>query len=208
VRIGIIGSGNIGGTTARLFAKAGHEVAISNSRGPDSLKDLVDEIGDGARATTPEEAADFGEVVLLAIPWRLHEQLPDAQRFYGKVVIDAMNAYGVDFQVMDLEPSSSSEEVEKQLKGARLVKAFNTLGAGTLASEAKPGGGDDRLVLFEAGDDEEAKQVVARLIEDVGFAAVDTGDLATGGRLQQVGSQLSGQSIKLAEADEALRDLP
>jgi predicted dinucleotide-binding enzyme len=114
----------------------------------------------------------------------------------------------VDFQVMDLEPSSSSEEVEKQLKGARLVKAFNTLGAGTLASEGKPGGGDDRLVLFMAGDDEEAKQVVARLIEDVGFAAVDTGDLATGGRLQQAGSQLSGQSITLADADEALRDLP
>jgi predicted dinucleotide-binding enzyme len=208
VRIGIIGSGSIGGAAARVLSKAGHEVAISNSRGPDSLKELVAEIGDGARAVTPEEAADFGDVVVLAIPWRLREQLPDAQRFYGKVVIDAMNAYSESFQAMDLEPSSSSEEVEKQLKGARLVKALNTLGAGRLASEGKPGGGDDRLVLFVAGDDEEAKQVVSRLIEDIGFAAVDTGDLATGGRLQQPGGKLTAGPIRLADAQVALQDLP
>jgi 8-hydroxy-5-deazaflavin:NADPH oxidoreductase len=208
VRIGIIGSGNIGGTAARLFAIAGHEVAISNSRGPDSLADLIAQIGSGARAVTPDEAVDFGEVVLLAIPWRLREQLPDAQRLYGKVVIDAMNAYTEDYQVMDLEPSSSSEEVEKQLKGARLVKAFNTMVSSKLASEGRPGGGDERLVLFVAGDDEEAKQVVARLIEDIGFAAVDSGDLAQGGRLQQLGSKVYGQSIALGDADEALRDLP
>jgi 8-hydroxy-5-deazaflavin:NADPH oxidoreductase len=208
VRIGIIGSGNIGETTARLFARAGHEVAISNSRGPDSLKDLVADIGDGARAATPEEAVDFGEAVLVAIPWRLHEQLPDAQRFYGKVVIDAMNAYSPDFQVMDLEPSSSSEEVEKQLKGARLVKAFNTLNYGILAGESRPGGGDDRLVLFMAGDDEGAKQIVSQLIEDAGFAAVDSGDLRSGGRFQQAGSKVYGEQIKLAAAAEVLRDLP
>ena len=208
MRIGIIGSGNIGGTTARMFTRAGHEVAIANSRGPDSLKDLVDEIGGGARAVTPPEAVDFGEVVLLAIPWRLREQLPPAELFYGKVTIDAMNPYAENFEVMDLEPSSPSEEVEKQLKGARLVKAFNTLVSRTLASAGRPDGGDDRLVLFVAGDDEEAKQVVSKLIEDVGFAAVDTGDLATGGRLQQAGAKLYGQEIRLGDAEEALRDLP
>ena len=208
MRIGVIGSGNIGGTAAKLFAAAGHEVAIANSRGPDSLKDLVEEIGHGARAVTPEEGVDFGEVVLLAIPWRLRDQLPDAQRFYGKVVIDAMNPYSETFEVMDLEPSSSSEEVENQLKGARLVKAFNTMLWKVLANEGRPDGGDDRLVLFVAGDEEEAKQVVSRLVEDIGFAAVDTGDLATGGRLQQPGSPIYVESIRLGDAEERLRDLP
>ena len=208
MRIGVLGSGNIGGTAAKLFAGAGHEVAIANSRGPDSLSGLVDEIGHGARAVTPEDAVDFGELVLLAIPWRLREQLPDAQRFYGKVAIDAMNPYTESFDVMDLEPSSSSEEVEKQLKGARLVKAFNTMMTQTLAEEGRPGGGDDRLVLFVAGDDEEAKQVVSRLIEDIGFAAVDTGDLATGGRLQQPGSPIYAKAITLRDAEQVLRDLP
>jgi predicted dinucleotide-binding enzyme len=208
VKIGIVGSGNIGGTAARLFVDAGHEVAIANSRGPETLADLVAELGDRARAGTPEEAVEFGQAVLLAIPWRLREQLPDAQLFQGKITIDAMNPYGEDFQVLDLEPSSSSEEVEKQLKGARLVKALNHLRSGDLASAGRPGGGDERPVLFMAGDEEEAKQIVGRLIEDIGFAAVDTGDLATGGRLQQPGSKLYIQVITEAEAPEALRDLP
>jgi predicted dinucleotide-binding enzyme len=208
MKIGIIGSGRIGGTAARLFSRAGHEVAVSNTRGPDSLDDLVGELGDGARAATPDEAVDFGDAVVVAIPWRRREQLPDPQRFYGKVVIDAMNAYDEDFSLIDLEPSSSAEEDEKQLKGARLVKAFNHLNARDLASLGNPEGGDQRYVMFVAGDDEEAKQVVAKLIEDIGYAAVDTGDLATGGRLQQAGSKLAGQAIKENEAQQALRDLP
>jgi predicted dinucleotide-binding enzyme len=110
--------------------------------------------------------------------------------------------------VIDLEPSSSSEEMVKQLKGARVVKALNHLGSGDLGSAGRPGGGDERPVLFMAGDDEEAKQVVGRLIDDIGFAAVDTGDLATGGRLQQAGSKLAGQVITEAEAPLALRDQP
>lgn len=208
MKIGIVGSGNIGGTAARLFATAGHEVAIANSRGPETLADLVAELGGRARAATPEQAVEFGEAVVLAIPWRLREQLPDAQLFEGKITIDAMNPYAEDFQVIDLEPSSSSEEVQKQLKGARLVKALNHLRSSDLGSAGRPGGGDERPVLFMAGDEEEAKQVVGRLIGDIGFAAVDTGDLATGGRLQQAGSKLSGQVITEAEAPEALRDLP
>jgi predicted dinucleotide-binding enzyme len=208
MKIGIIGSGNIGGTAARLFAGAGHEVAIANSRGPETLADQVAELGEPARAATPEQAVEFGDAVVLAIPWRLREGLPDAQLFEGKITIDAMNAFSEDFQVIDLEPSSSSEEVEKQLKGARLVKALNHLGSGDLGSAGRPGGGDERPVLFMASDDEEAKQVVGRLIADIGFAAVDTGDLATGGRLQQAGTKLSGQVITKADAPEALRDLP
>src|SRR5205814_3051620 len=152
MKIGIVGSGNIGGTAARLFVDAGHEVAIANSRGPETLADLVAALGDRARAATPEQAVEFGEAVLLAIPWRLREQLPDAQLFEGKVTIDAMNPYGEDFQVIDLEPSSSSEEVEKQLKGARLVKALNHLRSNDLGSGGRPGGGDERPVLFMAGD--------------------------------------------------------
>src|SRR4051812_39670842 len=208
MKIGIVGSGNIGGTAARLFLNARPEVALHNPRDPETLAHPVAELGGRARAATPEEAVEFGEAVLLAIPWRLREQLPDAQVFYGKITIDAMNPYGEDFQVIDLEPSSSSEEVEKQLKGARLVKALNHLGSNDLGSAGLPGGGDERPVLFMAGDDKEPKQIVGRLIADIGFAAVDTGDLATGGRLQQPGSKLSGRVITEAEAPDALRDLP
>ncbi len=91
MRIGIIGSGNIGGTAARLFAKAGHEVAVSNSRGPESLKSLVASIGGKARAAPVEEAVAFGDVVLLALPWRNRKELPEAEHFEGKIVIDATN---------------------------------------------------------------------------------------------------------------------
>jgi 8-hydroxy-5-deazaflavin:NADPH oxidoreductase len=208
MKIGIVGSGNIGSTAARLFLNAGHEVAMANSRGPETLAGLVAELGDRARAVTPEQAVEFGDAVLLAIPWRLREQLPDAQLFEGRITIDAMNAYAEDFQVIDLEPSTSSEEVQRQLKGARLVKALNHLMSADLGSAGRPGGGDERPVLFMAGDEEEAKQVVGRLIDGIGFAAVDTGDLATGGRLQQAGSKLYAQVITEADAPEALRDLP
>src|SRR5919201_5431956 len=126
MKIGIIGSGRIGSTTARLFVAAGHEVAIANSRGPESLEELVSELGDDARAATPEEAVEFGEVVLLAVPWVVRESLPTGDLFAGKIVIDATNPFGQG-GIIDVEPSTSSEEVAKLLPRARLVKAFNTL---------------------------------------------------------------------------------
>jgi 8-hydroxy-5-deazaflavin:NADPH oxidoreductase len=204
MKIGIIGSGHIGGTLARHFAKAGHQVGISNSRGPGSLAGLVQSIGPNACAMSVEEAAKFGEAVVLAAPWRTPEALPRPEWVAGKIVIDAMNPYSSQGEVIDLGQTTSSEEVAKRLPGARLVKAFNTMYYQTLATEARPRP-EDRLVLFIAGDDTEAKAVVSRLIEDIGFAVVDTGSLREGGRMQQPGSPIYNRPMKLEEARQAVR---
>jgi predicted dinucleotide-binding enzyme len=201
MKIGIIGSGNIGGTLARHFAKAGHQVGMSNSRGPSSLTGLAKSIGPNACAMTVEEAARFGEVVLLAVPWRTPESWPAAEWVKGKIVIDAMNPYSAEGEVMDLGDRNSSMEVAGRLPGARLVKAFNTMYFHTLATEAR---GKDPLVLFVAGDDVEAKAVVAKLIEQIGFAPVDTGSLREGGRRQQPGSPIYNQPMTASRAKEIL----
>jgi len=189
---GIIGAGNIGATTARLFAGAGHRVALSNSRGPETLRDLVAEIGENARAATVEEAADFGEVVLLAVPWsRRGEALPSASLAVDKIVVDAMNPYMPDFEIEDLGDGTSSEDIARRLPGARIVKAFNTMYYERLRDEGDTGApAEERLVLFVAGDDLEAKAVVSRLIEEVGFTPMDTGSLRAGGQMQQPGSPI------------------
>jgi 8-hydroxy-5-deazaflavin:NADPH oxidoreductase len=202
MRIGVIGSGRIGGTAARLFAGAGHDVAIANSRGPESLAELVGELGGRARAETVEGAASFGDVVLLAIPFIGYTDLPAAQ-LTGKIVIDAGNYYpnrdGHD-AALDADETTSSERLAEQLPGARVVKAFNTLYFEHLRDRAAPGAGSERTALFLAGDDAEAKERVAALIADIGFAPVDAGGLADGGRKLQPGAPLSGALLTEAEA--------
>jgi len=188
VNIGIIGAGNIGANAALLFANAGHSVAISNSRGPESLTAQVGEIGGDTRAATVEDAASFGEVVLVAIPFWRYETLPSA-RLAGKVVIDATNYYvGRDGRI-DFGDLTSSEVVALYLPDARVVKAFNTMYYETLRTEGNPSDGH-RLVLFVAGDDDEAKAVVSGLIEEIGFEPIDTGSLRDGGRKQQPGTPI------------------
>src|SRR2546425_1280920 len=123
MRIGIVGAGHIGGTAAKLFAKAGHLVAVSNSRGPATLASLVSSIGPNAKASSVVEAVQFGEAVLLALPYRKIDSLPPAESFAGKIVIDAMNPYSAVGRVMDLGESTSSEEVAKRMPGAHLVTA-------------------------------------------------------------------------------------
>jgi predicted dinucleotide-binding enzyme len=207
MRIGIIGSGNIGGTAARLFAAAGHDVAVANSRGPESLAGLVGELGDRGRAAEVEEAAAFGDVVLVAVPLRAYTDLSPAP-FRHKIVIDANNYYaGRDGRRDELEDdtTTSSELLAAHLDDARVVKAFNTMYFRTLAAEGRPDAPrDERLVLFVAGDDVEAKARVSKLIEQIGFAAVDTGPLAEGGRKQQPGSPLYNEPMTAAEAEERL----
>src|SRR5688572_598328 len=138
MKIGIIGAGMIGSTAARLFVKARHEVAVSNSRGPATLQPLVAELGSKAKAMTVVEAARWAEVVLLAVPWRTPDALPPADVVSGKIVIDAMNPYAADGSVTDLGGSSSSEETKKRLPGARLVKAFNTIWYKHLNERGRP----------------------------------------------------------------------
>ena len=202
MNLGIIGSGNIGATAARLFAGVGHEVAISNSRGPETLESLVEEIGPRARAATVEEAAAFGEVVLVAIPFYAYETLP-ADRLAGKIVVDAMNYYAGRDGEMDFGGLGSSELLAHHLPDSRVVKAFNTMYYETLAT-----GGDPsdrvRLVLFIAGDDAEVKTVVSGLIEEIGFAPEDTGSLKDG-RKQQPGSPIYNVRMNREQAREELQ---
>src|SRR5512135_271931 len=206
MRIGILGAGHIGATAARLFARAGHEVALSNSRGPASLASLVEEINREAGAarvyaTTAQEAAAFGDAVLLAVPWRTPEAWPAPGAVRGKIVIDAMNPYTATGGIVDLGVSTSSEEVAKRLPGARLVKAFNTIYWEHLAGQGRPDlPPARRRAIFLAGDDVEAKRVVSRLIEEIGFAPVDTGTLREGGRSQQPGTPVYNRNLTQEEA--------
>lgn len=202
MKIGIIGAGMIGATAARLFARAGHEVAVSNSRGPDSLQPLVSEIGGRARASSVEDAARFGDVVLLAVPWRNPEALPPPETVKGKIVIDAMNPYSATGGVEDLQGLTSSEHTQRRLPGARLVKAFNTIWYKHLAANGNTSvPPPQRHAIFVSGNDEEAKRIVMRLIEDIGFGPVDLGSLVDGGRRQQPGSPLYNKPMTAADAE-------
>ncbi|HZD96463.1 MAG TPA: NADPH-dependent F420 reductase [Candidatus Sulfotelmatobacter sp.] len=208
MKIGILGAGNIGATAARLFVGAGHEVAVSNSRGPESLKELVRELGPKAHAMTIDEAARFGEVVLLAVPWRSPEALPHADVLRGKIVIDAMNPYRPDGGFYDLGGSTSSEVVLQRMPDARMVKAFNTIYYVHLAERGRNDlPGDERHTIYVAGDDAEAKEVVARLIEEIGFVPVDTGSLREGGRMQEPDSPIYNKMYNGREAREFLAEL-
>jgi len=203
VNIGVIGSGNIGANAARLFAAAGHQVAISNSRGPETLEGLVEEIEPGVRAATVEEAAGFGEVVMEAIPFGRYESLP-ADGLSGKVLITASNySPGRDGEV-EHGDLASSELIQRHLPGARVVKAFNTIYFKRLRDNGRPDAPiEEREVIFVSGDDEEAKGIVSGLIEEIGFAPVDAGTLAES-RRQEPDSPVYNVAMNPAQAREML----
>jgi 8-hydroxy-5-deazaflavin:NADPH oxidoreductase len=207
MRIGIVGTGNIGGALAAHFARAGHEVAVSNSRGPESLAELVAALGPAARALAVEEAMRFGDAIAVAIPLGRVAELP-ADAAAGKVVIDANNYYASrDGQIAELDDdrTTSSELLQRHLRGARVVKAFNTMRAQHLRDLGRPAGDPQRLALPISGDDDEAKRLVAGLIDEIGFDAVDAGSLAEGGRKHQPGSAAYGVDLTADELRAALR---
>ena len=207
MKIGIIGAGRIGAAAARLFVEAGHEVAVSNSRGPESLRDLVAQLGANTHAMTVAEAARFGEMILLAVPWHAEEALPSAELLRGKIVIDAMNPYRPEGGFFDLGNSTSSEIVLQRIRGARLVKAFNTIYYEHLATRGRKDlPVQERHAIYVAGDDAKAKETVSRLIEEIGFAPVDTGSLREGGRLQQPESLIYNQTFSAREARACFRN--
>lgn len=184
---GFIGSGHIGSTVARLAIAAGHDVVMSNSRGPETLADLVDELGPHARAAAAAEAADAGDVVVVTIPLKNRQDIPVAE-LRGKVVIDTMNYYPQrDGNVAELddESTTTSELLQAQLPDSRVVKAFNNIFFGHLAALARPAGSADRSALAIAGDDPEAKRLVTRLLDEIGYDTVDLGPLAEGWRIQR-----------------------
>ncbi|WP_295658334.1 NADPH-dependent F420 reductase [uncultured Nocardioides sp.] len=183
---GFIGSGNIGSTVARLAVTAGHDVVMSNSRGPETLADLVGELGPRARAATPAEAATAADVVVVTIPLKAREDVPVVE-LAGKVVVDTMNYYPErDGQVAELDDGSttSSELLQAHLPGSHVVKGFNNIYFEHLAQLARPSGSPERSALAVAGDDAEAKRLVTRLLDEIGYDAVDLGRLAEGRRTQ------------------------
>ncbi|AKD54110.1 NADPH-dependent F420 reductase [Spirosoma radiotolerans] len=192
--IGIIGAGNIAQGFARHVAKAGYPVMISNSRGPESLADLVTSLGNDIKAGTVTDAAQ-ADIVLLALPWQhLSEGLAGLPAWNGRIVIDATNFIVFpEFKPADLGDRTSSEVVAELVPGARLVKAFNTLDAAVLAADPHQAGG--QRVLFFSGDDKEAKETVSQLIKAIGFAGIDLGGLVTGGKLQQFGGPLPTHNL-------------
>jgi hypothetical protein len=207
MRIGIVGTGNMGAGLARHLARLGHEVVIANSRGPGSLVALATELGEGVRPDTPAGAVGNAELVFLAIPYfTVGEIARSAAPWGGKVVVDLTNYYpGRDGAELDPGEESSSVLVARQLEGARVVKAFNTIESRRLAGGARPDAAEDeRDAIFVAGDDEDAKALVAGLVRDIGFAPVDTGGLGDGGRRQQPGTPVYGAPLTAAQARAAL----
>lgn len=184
MKIGIIGAGSIGQALAGHMAKAGHEVIVSNSRGPETLAGLVRQLGPRARAGTRQEAA-AADVVMLSVPWeQVRESLSGLPAWNGRILVDATNPVLLPgFRLADLGGNTSSEIVASLAPGARVVKTANTLLAAVLAAEPRQSGG--RRVLFMSGDDAGAKTEVSDLFGHAGFATVDLGGLASGGRLQQ-----------------------
>jgi predicted dinucleotide-binding enzyme len=182
--IGIIGAGGIGQAFAAHMAKAGYEVIVSNSRGPESLAEVVRQLGPRVRAGTRQEAAQ-ADVVVVAVPWpQVRAALSDLPAWNGRTLIDTTNpVVQPGFRLAGLNGSTSSEIVASLAPGARVVKVANTLLRAVLAADPNQAGG--HRVLFMSGDDAAAKADVSGILEKVGFATIDLGGLASGGRLQQ-----------------------
>lgn len=178
--VGFIGSGYIGGTVARLAVEAGHQVVLSNSRGPETLADIVEELGPRASAATSGEAAAAGDIVVVTVPVKAFPSLP-AVPLAGKTVIDTCN-YGPErdghIPQLDSRSLTSSELLLRYLPGAMLVKAFNNIFFKHLLSLARPAEVADRSYLPIAGDSARAKAAVAEFIASIGYGVVDAGPLA------------------------------
>jgi hypothetical protein len=184
--LGFIGSGHIGSTVARLAVNAGHHVVMSNSRGPETLAELVSELGDRASAATAADAARAGDVVIVTIPLRSYRDVP-VDELAGKVVIDTMNYYPQrdgQLAALDDETSTSSELLQAHLPSSHVVKGFNNIFFQHLGDLARASGSEDRSALAIAGDDGHAKGRVTELFDEIGYDTVDLGPLSESWRTQ------------------------
>ena len=180
--IGLIGAGHIGAQLARLAVSHGHDVVISNSRGPETLTALVSELGSKARAATVVDAARAGEIVVVTIPLKHYKTVP-VEPLAGKIVIDTNNYYPQrDGQIpeLDNESTTTAELLQAHLPASKVVKAFNHIYAAQLTTDGKPAGTPNRRALVIAGDDPSAKATVTRLLDEFGFDTVDAGPLEGG----------------------------
>jgi predicted dinucleotide-binding enzyme len=187
MNIGIIGAGGIGQALAGHVARAGYETILSNSRDPASLAEVVSQLGARTRAGTRQQAA-LADIVVVAVRWaQLRAALAELPAWNGRILIDATNPIiEPGFRIAELNGSTSSEVTASLAPQARVVKVANTLPRALLASDPNQFGG--HRVLFMSGDDAAAKADVRRVLETVGFAVIDLGDLASGGKMQQVPS--------------------
>jgi predicted dinucleotide-binding enzyme len=173
---------------AQTALRAGRQVVIANSRGPESLTSLVEALGDGVSAGTVKDAS-AADIVVLAVPWSQVSQAVEGVEWDGQIVIDPTN----DFDPSDLDGRTSSEVVAELVAPARVVKAANTLVAAVLGSDPHEAGG--QRVIFLSGDDADAKSEVVALFEGAGFFVVDLGGLREGAQMQQAGAPLAGHNL-------------
>ena len=204
-KIGLIGAGHIGSQLARLAVQHGDDVVVSNSRGPETLKDLVRELGPHARAGTSAQAAEAGDIAVVTIPLKNIGDVP-VTPLAGKIVIDTNNYYPQrdgHIRELDNEVTTTSELLQRHLPGSKVVKAFNHIHAAALTTDGQPAGTPNRRALAIAGNDADAKRVVAQLIDGFGFDVVDVGPLSESWRIQR---DTPGYGPRRT-ADELRRDL-
>lgn len=185
--LGLIGSGNIGGTVARLAANAGYDVVLSNSRGPETLRDLVADLGPHAAAATAADAATAGDLVLVSVPLKALSQVP-VEPLAGKVVLDTNNYYPERdgaFAELDAKTTTTSALLQAHLPDAHVVKVFNNIFFKNLLSMARPADAPDRNTLIIAGDDAAAKQTATEFLDAIGYDAYDSGSLADSWRYER-----------------------
>jgi predicted dinucleotide-binding enzyme len=206
MKIGIIGAGNIGGALTRRFRAAGHEVSVANSRGPQTLTDLARETG--AKAVTVADAVRDKDVVVVTIPLKAMKDLPRtlfSAASKDLVVIDTGNYYPQqrDGRIDAIENGTPESRWVEQQIGRPVIKVFNNIFAAHLQNNGKPAGATGRIALPVAGDDARAKQVVKRLIDEIGFDAVDAGSIDESWR-QQPGSPVYAKDFDAAGVRRAL----
>lgn len=185
--IGLIGAGHIGSQVARLAVANGYDVILSNSRGPETLAALVEELGPRARAATPDEAARDADLVVVTVPLKNYRSVPVAPTA-GKIVIDTNNYYPErdgHIAELDNESTTTAELLQAHLPSSKVVKAFNHIYASQLTTDGQPGGTANRRALVIAGNDPGAKATVTKLLDQFGFDTVDAGPLSESWRIQR-----------------------
>jgi predicted dinucleotide-binding enzyme len=185
--LGIIGAGHIGSQIARAAVTAGYDVVIANSRGPETLADLVAELGPKARAATAEGAGSAGDVVVVTVPLRAVEQIP-VEPLAGKIVLDTNTYYNErdgHIDALDRGETTTSEILQQHLPTSKVAKAFNHIRSGDITTDGAPAGTPNRRALATAGDDAEAVAFVTRLYDEFGFDTVNIGPLSESWRVER-----------------------
>lgn len=185
--LGIIGAGHIGSQVARVAVANGYDVVIANSRGPETLADLVAELGDRATAATAADAAAAGDAVVVTVPLGKIDELP-VEQLAGKIVLDTNNYYferDGHIEALDRGETTTSELLQAQLPTSRIAKAFNHIFAADITTDGSPAGTPDRRALATAGDDAEAVAFVTRFYDEAGFDTVNVGPLSESWRVER-----------------------